>query len=326
MKILVLRFSSIGDIVLTSPVLRCIKQQVKGAELHVATKAAFVDLVRHSPYVDQVHALGEDLNELVGRLKAIGFDEVIDLHHNLRTTRIKRALGAPAHSFAKLNVEKWMLVNLGRDRLPREHIVDRYLRTAEHLGVRNDGQGLELFIPEDRRVDLNTLPLAHRAGYTVLAIGGGHATKRLPQHRLVELAKLLQGPVVLVGGPEDQATARTIAHAVGGRVYDATGRYDLLGSASLLAQARSVVAHDSGAMHVAAAFQRPTVSVWGSTVPAFGMGPYMPRHPERAHVMEVAGLKCRPCSKLGFHRCPKGHFRCMEQQDLRRIAALAQQA
>lgn len=323
MKILVLRFSSIGDIVLTSPVLRCLKQQGKDVELHVATKRAFADLLRYSPYVDKVHELGEDIAELTAQLKAAGFDQVIDLHHNLRTARIKRALGVPAHSFNKLNIEKWLLVNLKVDRLPRLHIVDRYMRTVQHLGVKNDGHGLELFIPTERQVPLSQLPTTHHAAYTVLAIGAAHATKRLPEHRLIELARQIEGPIVLIGGNEDRTTARNIASAVGGRVYDATGKFDILGSASLIAQARSVVAHDSGAMHIAAAFKKPVVSVWGNTVPAFGMGPYIPTHPDRAHIAEVKGLSCRPCSKIGHDRCPLGHFRCMEQQDLAQVAALA---
>jgi len=323
MKILFLRFSSIGDIVLTSPVLRGVKEQVPGVAIHFAVKRAFADLVRYNPHVEQVHELDDDLGDLVRRLRAERFDAVVDLHHNLRTARIKRALGVPTHSFRKLNVEKWMLVNLKRDRMPRTHIVDRYLATVEHLGVRNDGKGLELFIPPAREVDPATLPATHQAGYTALAIGAAHATKRLPPHKLVELARLIEGPMVLIGGREDQRTAATLADAVGGRVYDATGRYDILGSASLIARARSVIAHDSGAMHIACAFGRPVVGVWGNTVPLFGMGPYQPRHPERAHISEVGGLDCRPCSKIGFDRCPKGHFRCMEQQDLTRIAELA---
>ena len=323
MKLLVLRFSSIGDIVLTSPVLRCVKQQVKDVELHMAIKTVFADLVRFNPHVDKVHELGEDLGSLIDRLRAERFDAVIDLHHNLRTARVKRALGVPSYSFPKLNLQKWLLVNLKVDRMPPLHIVDRYLSTVEHLGVKNDGQGLELFIPAERRVALDTLPETHRKGYTIMAIGAAHATKRLPPHRLIDLAGLVPGPLVLIGAEQDHPTARTIANAVGGRAYDATGRYDLLGSASLIAQARSVIAHDSGAMHMACAFQRPVVSVWGNTVPAFGMGPYQPAHPEQVHIAEVKGLGCRPCSKIGFDRCPKGHFRCMEHQDLAGIAKLA---
>lgn len=323
MRLLVLRFSSIGDIVLTSPVLRCIRGQVKDAEIHFATKSAFADLVRFNPHVSKVHELGEDLGDLIARLKAERFDAVIDLHHNLRTARIKRALGVPAHSFPKLNIEKWLLVNLRIDRMPRIHIVDRYLSIVEHLGVKNDDKGLELFMPDEREVRIGELPSTHQQGYTALAIGAAHATKRMPPHKLIELARLIAGPIVLIGGKEDQSVARAIGDAIGGRVFDATGRYDILGSASLIKQARAVIAHDSGAMHIACAFSRPVVSVWGSTVPLFGMGPYQPQHPERARSSEVEGLACRPCSKIGFDQCPKGHFRCMEKQDLRRIAELA---
>ena len=341
-KILVIRFSSIGDIILTSPVLRCIKQQVPGVELHYLTKKAFAPLVEHSPYVDKVHVVEEDLGAAIRALKKERFDRVVDLHHNLRTWRVKRALGMPASSFPKMNVEKWLMVNMGREpenglaflktllrkktaaaieRLKEHHIVDRYLSTVEHLGVKNDGVGLELHIPTGSDVALNTLPESHRSGYTALCIGAAHFTKRLPPNRLIELAQLLQGPVVIIGGPEDRPVAGQIANAVGGRAFDATGRYDLLGSASLIKQARSVIAHDSGAMHVAAAFQKNVVSMWGNTVPAFGMQAYIPQHPERSHIAEVQGLSCRPCSKIGHDHCPKGHFHCMQQQDLRWIAA-----
>ena len=320
MKVLVLRFSSIGDIVLTSPVLRCLKEQVPGVEVHVATKAAFADLVRFSPHVDKVHELGNDVGDLLRRLKAEGFDEVIDLHHNLRTSRIKRALGVKAHSFNKLNVEKWLLVNMKVDRMPNIHIVDRYMATVAHLGVKNDSKGLELFIPAERSIDARKIPGVGERSYTAMAIGAAHFTKRLPDHRLIDLAQAIEGPIVLIGGAEDKASADRIASAIGGRVYDATGKYDILGSASLIAQAQGVVAHDSGAMHIAAAFNRPLMSIWGNTVPAFGMGPYMPQHPERAGISEVKDLKCRPCSKIGHERCPLGHFHCMEWQDIDAIA------
>ena len=324
MKVLVIRFSSIGDIILTSPVLRCLKKQRPEAEIHFLTKAQFRDLVAHSPYVDKVHALEGELDEVLPVLKKEGFTEIIDLHHNLRTMKVKRALGVPAHSFPKLNIEKWMLVNLKRDRMPRTHIVDRYMSTVAHLGVKNDGEGLDLFIPVEREVPLSSLPEPHRNGYVALCIGGAHFTKRLPQHKLIELASQVKGPIVIIGGPEDQPVARAIADAVGARALDATGKYDLMGSASLIKQAKSAITHDSGAMHVAAAFRKNTVSVWGNTVPSFGMGPYIPQHPERAHIMEVTGLPCRPCSKIGFDACPRGHFRCMEKQDLGGIASLVQ--
>ncbi len=323
MKVLVIRFSSIGDIVLTSPVMRCLKKQLPDCEVHYLTKAAYAPLVAHSPYVDQLHVLHDRLGPVVRELRKQRFDLVIDLHHNARTLRVKAALGVPSRSFAKLNREKWMLVNLKMDRLPRIHIVDRYMQTVAHLGITNDGQGLDLFIPPENEVDLEQLPRHFRNGYTAFCIGAGHMTKRLPVHKMVELAQKLSGPVLIVGAREDQEAAAAICTAIGGRAFDATGKYDLLSSASLIRQARSVVAHDSGAMHIACAFQRPVVSVWGNTVPAFGMGPYMPQHPGRAHISEVTGLDCRPCSKIGFDRCPLGHFHCMEWQDTAQIAEWA---
>ncbi len=320
MKVLVIRFSSIGDILLTSPVVRCLKRQVKDAEVHFLTKRAFRALVEHSPHIHRLHAIEDEVNEVIHALKHERFDLIVDLHHNLRTWRVKRALGVPARSFPKLNVEKWLMVNFKRDRLPRMHIVDRYMSTVEHLGVKNDGLGLELRIPPEKEVDLTALPESHRAGYTALAIGALHHTKRLPPHRLIELARSVRGPIVLIGGPDDRAVAAHITTEVGARVFDATGKHDLLGSASLIRQALGVIAHDSGAMHVAAAFQKNVVSIWGNTIPEFGMYPYMPLHPERAHIAQVKGLDCRPCSKLGFDQCPRGHFHCMEKQDLAWIA------
>ncbi len=320
MKVLVIRFSSIGDIILTSPVLRCLKQQVPDVEIHFLTKDIYASLLDHSPYVDRVHRMGDNLGEVVRDLKKEKFDLVVDLHHNTRTWRVKTALGAPAKSFPKLNWEKWLLVNLKKDRLPRIHIVDRYLSTVAHLGVKNDGQGLDLFIAPEREVRPDTLPASHRNGYTALCIGAGHFTKRLPQHKLLELAEQLKGPLVIIGGPGDTTLGRAISNAVGARAFDATGKFDLMGSASLIRQATNVIAHDSGAMHVASAFRKNLVSVWGNTVPEFGMGPYIPQYPERAHISEVKGLSCRPCSKIGFNQCPRGHFRCMEKQDLVQIA------
>jgi ADP-heptose:LPS heptosyltransferase len=158
-----------------------------------------------------------------------------------------------------------------------------------------------------------------------LAIGAAHGTKRLPTHKLLELCQAVEGPIVLIGGPEDLPVARQLASSIGGRLYNAAGRHDILGSAALIRGAQRVFAHDSGAMHIAAAFGKPLVSIWGSTVPAFGMSPYMPEHPERAHIAEVPGLACRPCSKIGFDRCPKGHFHCMELHDIPTLARMGLQ-
>ena len=152
-KILVIRFSSIGDIVLTTPVLRGLKQQT-GAEVHFLTKKSFAGIVEHNPNVDKVYFLTDDINDVVNQMKNENYDAIVDLHHNLRSKRIKLALGKPTTSFDKLNVQKWILVNFHIDRLPPVHIVDRYLETVSHLGVKKDEHGLEFFIPPESHVDL----------------------------------------------------------------------------------------------------------------------------------------------------------------------------
>ncbi|RPD50194.1 glycosyltransferase family 9 protein [Hymenobacter sediminis] len=338
MKILVLRFSSIGDIVLTTPVVRCLKLQVPGAQVHFATKPGFRSFLEPNPYIDKVHCLSGSLQELVAELRAEKFDFIVDLHHNLRTALIKAQLGVKSASFDKLNWRKWLLVRFKINTLPRVHIVDRYLEAAAPLGVKNDGQGLDYFIPAHDEVDVRSaLPPAFQRGYVAFAIGAQHATKRLPVERIIELCGLLRQPVILLGGPGDESTGHIIELAFDtqtavsppapGRIpespyyfptssgtsnaqtliYNACGKFNLNQSASLVRQARLVVSHDTGLMHIAAAFRKEIFSVWGNTVPEFGMYPYRTEF----RVLEVPGLPCRPCSKIGYEKCPQGHFRCM---------------
>ncbi|MCB2378062.1 glycosyltransferase family 9 protein [Hymenobacter sp. BT635] len=311
MKILVLRFSSIGDIVLTTPVVRALKQQVPGAQVHFCTKPAYRSIIEPNPYVDKAHYLTGTLGELVAELKAEQFDFIVDLHNNLRTSLLKLRLGVKSASFDKLNWQKWLLVNAKVDLLPRVHIVERYLAAAAALGVHDDRQGLDYFIPPDQEVDLHTLPSGFQRGYVAFAIGAQHATKRLPTERIIELCAQLKRPIVLLGGPEDESTGHIVEQALeaepGVLIYNACGHYSLNQSASLVRQAQLVVSHDTGLMHIAAAFRKEIFSVWGNTVPEFGMYPYRTEF----RVLEVRDLPCRPCSKIGYGKCPQGHFKCM---------------
>lgn len=308
-KILVLRFSSIGDIVLTTPVLRCLKAQVPGAEIHYATKQAYQSLVAYNPHIDKRFYLTADgLTPLIRQLRAERYDYVVDLHNNLRTSLIKLALGVTAYTFSKLNWQKWALVRLNVNVLPNVHIVDRYLDAVKPLGVENDGRGLDYFIPYRDQVEDEWLPDTHQRGYVAYAIGGQHATKKLPLPRMLELCRKINYPIVLLGGKEDADTADALEQALGKRlIYNACGKYNLNQSASLLQRARIVFSHDTGLMHIAAALKKKVYSIWGNTSPYFGMYPYKTQFV----LLENNTLNCRPCSKLGYAKCPLGHFRCM---------------
>ena len=318
-KILIIRFSSIGDIVLTTPVIRCIKQQVPGAEVHFAVKKTFFPVLKANPYIDHFHLLEDDLEGLIRELKAEKFDFIVDLHQSLRSKKIRFSLGTPSLGFPKLNLKKWLLVKFKIDLMPGIHIVDRYFMAAAPLGVVNDGKGLEYFIPTEDIYNIKNLPEKFQQGYTAFVIGAKHTTKRLPEHKIISVCKKLDRPVILLGGQEDAGNAAKITEACGPLVLSLCGKLNLNQSASMIKQAKVVISHDTGLMHIAAAFRKKIISVWGNTMPKIGMSPYMPGDEPKSIIIEVNGLKCRPCSKLGYDRCPKGHFKCMEEIDVEEV-------
>lgn len=323
-KFLIIRLSSIGDIVLTTPVIRCLRQQVPDAKIHYLTKNAFLPLLQSNPNIDKLYGYGDDQKALINTLKEEQYDYIIDLHHNLRTFRIKKSLKVKSFSFDKLNIEKWLLTAFKINKLPDVHIVDRYLNTLTFFGVKNDGKGLDHYIPESEEVPIESLPVSHRHGYIGLVVGAALATKQLPLQKLEDLCRALPEPVVLLGGKEDIETGRFLETKFPEKVYNACGKFSLQESASLVAQARIIITHDTGLMHIAAAFCKPIISIWGNTIPGFGMTPYYPKDfPAFHRICEVPDLSCRPCSKIGHKKCPKGHFNCMTKQDIPLIAGKA---
>jgi ADP-heptose:LPS heptosyltransferase len=321
-KFLILRFSSIGDIVLTTPLLRCLKQQYPNAEIHYLTKPAFKIILENNPYISQVHVLDKPLLKKVLELKQTGFDYIIDLHNNLRTLIIKSAMDLPSFSFDKLNIEKVQLVNIKVNTLPQIHIVDRYLDTLSSFGVTNDRQGLDYFIPDDVTLSDKLKQLTSKP-YIAFAIGAQHNTKRLPTQKLSEICKNIKVNVILLGGKEDEQTGKEIAETSGEHVINLSGKLSLHQSALVIKFAQKVITHDTGLMHIAAAFKKPIISIWGNTVPEFGMTPYYGNSNINQQFFEVNNLSCKPCSKIGFKSCPKTHFNCMNMQDTSAIAAAA---
>lgn len=320
MKFLVIRFSSIGDIVLTTPVVRCLKQQVATAEIHYLTKPAFRSILEPNPYIDRLHFLEDNLDDCITALQREDFDYVIDLHHNVRTLKVKRGLKKKSFSFPKLNIEKWLLTALKINRLPEIHIVDRYLETVSQFGVKNDGKGLDYFIPEDQKVKDHDIPASHLAGYYGMVIGAALNTKKLPVEKLKRLCELIPHPIILLGGKEDIPQGEIIASGDPVKIYNACGKFSLHESADLVRRAKMIITHDTGLMHIAAAFNKPMISIWGNTIPEFGMTAYYSNKQINDTRFEVKGLPCRPCSKIGYNKCPKGHFKCMQQISMEEVA------
>lgn len=327
MKILIIRFSSIGDIVLTTPVVRILKNQLKDVELHYATKKEYRELVESNPYISKVHLLDNSTSDLTKQLKNENFDYIVDLHNNFKTLLIKNALSVKSSSFEKLNIQKWLAVNLKFNLLPNSHIVDRYVETVKSLGVQMDQQGLDYFIPHKDVVEDDWLPETHRENLVVFAVGAKFGTKRLPKERIIEICDKINKPVIILGSKDDQEVGQYVTDFFEKRnknapyeeglkdlnkktvVFNGCGKFNLNQSASIIKKSIAVFTHDSGLMHIAAAFEKHVYSIWGNTVPEFGMYPYRTKFT----VFENNSLTCRPCSKIGHDKCPIGHFNCMNK-------------
>ncbi len=318
-KILIIRFSSIGDIVLTTPILRCIKQQRPHVEVHFVTKKIFSSILQNNPNIDKLHTFEKDVTEITKILHKENYDLIIDLHHNLRSLRLITSLGKPSHCFNKLNVRKFMAVNFKRlGMLPNVHIVERYFETVRSLGVVNDNKGLDHFISKEDEFDITKKFLQLSSpNFIALVVGGSYYTKKIPINKLVEICNSTTKQFIVLGSKEDDVVAKQLQTQCS-NVVNACGELSLNQSAYVIKLSESVVTSDTGLMHIASAFNKKVISLWGNTIPEFGMYPYLPA--EGSKIVEVKGLSCRPCSKLGYKACPKSHFKCMNDIDVSQIS------
>lgn len=324
-KVLVVRFSSMGDILLTTPVLRAIHDVMEGeVELHFLTKKAFAPLVEGLESVQVVHTIERATTEVEPALKAVGFHYVVDLHSSARSGFVRRALvrdGALAFRVDKRNFSKLKLVRGGTNDLAGEHIVDRYAKCLAAFGTVALG-GLEL--PALPAVEVRAGRELLAGGFVAIAVGAAHEGKTVPVGHWVEVVRALTAAgseVVLLGGPDDRPAAGLVELEESG-VLNLVGELSLLESFAVLAAARVLVVGDTGLMHAGAAAGVPMVVVWGCTAPALGMAPYKAHlqtielEPEGRRMVE--GVR-RPCSKLG-NRC-RYKTPCIETVSAERISA-----
>jgi ADP-heptose:LPS heptosyltransferase len=325
MKILVIRFSSIGDIVLASPVFRCLKTQLENAEVHFLTKESFKLVTIANPYIDKFFYLNDNLEDVILQLQAENYDYVIDLHKNFRSIKVKRALKKKAYTIDKLSVEKFILTNLHINFMPKKHITVRSLETVKKLGVHDDGKGLDYFIPEKDTITQDDLPTSHILGFIGLVIGASYNTKKLPLHKLQELCKKIEYPIILLGGKEDTVIGDEIASVDPIKIYNSCGKFNLNESADIVRKAKLIISHDTGLQYIACAFNKNVLAIWGGTSPKLAVEPYYGSRFLSTQTqlpyenIVVPKLWCQPCSKYGKDKCPLGHFKCMEKQDIDRI-------
>jgi len=198
-------------------------------------------------------------------------------------------------------------------------IGQRYMEAIQSLDHQRDYAGLDMFIADDQQVTLADYGLEEE-NFSVFVLGAALATKRIPKSILTELIGKTNGKIALVGGPQEQEVGQQLSNMDRDRVINFCGVSSLHQSASIIKQSKQVLTADTGMMHIAAAFHKKIIVLWGNTVPKFGMYPYYGHQTNKATYFEVPNLSCRPCSKIGYSSCPKGHFRCMLDQDVTKIA------
>lgn len=292
------------------------KKQYPEANIHFITKTQFKGVLQSNPYISKIITVTKEVSEVAAELNAVKYDFVIDLHKNIRSRQVIRLTKAPSVAFNKLNYKKWLLTNFKINKMPNIHIVDRYFDTVKSLGVENDGLGLDFTIAPKNIV--GDLPFNN---YVAIVVGAAHATKAMTADKIAETINAIDKNVVLVGGPNDAEKAVEVIALVDSiKIFNACGKYNLEQSASILKQSEAVVTPDTGLMHIAAALEKKVISVWGNTVPEFGMYPYIPQMPSNVHIVQVNNLSCRPCSKIGHAKCPKKHFKCIVDLNVREIA------
>jgi heptosyltransferase-2 len=331
MKFLIIRFSSIGDIVFTTPVIRCLRKRFPDAEIHFLTKLENKLILDSNPYLNKVLCLNDSLFSTIVELRKENYTAVIDLHKNLRTFLIKSALLKPNYTFQKLNWEKFLITQFHYDILPRNlHITERNLAAVEPLGVHNDEEGTDYFIPIKDEVKLNVYGLEPN-NFIAWVVGAKHFTKVLPIEKVLQTIALLQQSlplkkIVLLGGKDEIEFGNNIQKEFGEQVMNFCGKLNLNASASLIQQSEIVVSGDTGLLHIAIAVGKPVVSVWGSTIPEFGVFPLYGKSKKKPfEIIEVKNLPCRPCTKFGKNNCPQGHFNCMNNIEAIQIAQAIQE-
>jgi len=325
-KILLIRFSSIGDIVLTTLALRCLRNTFPNAQVDFLTKIEYKDLVSKHLRVDDVLVLKGSLLETSKEIVHRDYDFVVDFHSNLRSKALVQLLPEriKVFKYKKQTLRRAVSVWLGKDLYRGGKVPEQYLQALSSLGVEHDRQGLEFEIPKSDHVYRGDVPMTHQSGYVVIALGATYFTKRLPLNKWKEICQKIELPIILIGGDGEVELGEQLASYDDLKVVNRCGQYSIGQSASVMEQALFVVTQDSGMMHIAAALKKKIISIWGGTVPYLGFEPYG-LNDQQSIIIENRQLSCRPCSKYGRSSCPKGHFKCMKDIDVQEVGRAVRQ-
>lgn len=320
MKILIVQCSFLGDMILSTPVIRAIRDRHPDALISLMTTPLAAPLMASDPDLSDVIVFDKRGREkgLSGifkkakQLKAMQFDRVYSLHRSSRTALVLFLAGiAQRIGFSDASLS--FLYSRRVKRLGKGH--HAVLRNLSLVNDYSNNQAaapeMQLFAPDKTCVDSVVLDeIGQPQPFAVFAPGSAWETKKWYGQGFAQLSSLLDAVgirVVLVGGPDETDTCRQIADK--GRATDLSGRLSLPETLFLMTHASLVVANDSMAMHMASATKRPTVAIFCSTIPGFGFGPW---NNPLSIIVEPENLGCRPCGDHGHKACPNGTRACMQ--------------
>lgn len=305
-KILIIRLSSLGDILLTTPFIRSIKNQFPEIKIDFILRKEYSDALKLNPYLNKVFTysrIEKDNLQTFEEIKKSGYDLVIDLQNNLRSKKIISLIKSQSVSFSKNGLHKFLLVNFKINKLKdASQIPIRYAKTI--LNFKLDEKGIDLII-DRKSADISS----DKNNLIGFCPGARHFTKRWPKEYFIELGKLFSQKgyqVVLFGGRSDKELCKGLAAEIPTAI-DLSNDDNLLQTFADMKLCRAIICNDSGLMHVASAANTNIIAIFGSTVKEFGFTPYNCRN----LILENNSLSCRPCSHIGKDHCPKKHFDCM---------------
>ncbi len=325
-SILLVRFSSIGDLLLTTPLLRALRARHPAARITMVVREDMADTLRHNPRLSELVTWRHrsSLRVLADQLRGEPWTHRLDLHGSLRSLALRQLVGGTWTTYPKHRVRRALLIRTGRRRGGAlGPVAERYFAAAAGLDVSPDGGPAEFFTSQEAEREAAAFLAQAGIGQVrpiiAVAPGAAHFTKRWPVEHWEALVRRLRATndIIVLGGPAEQALGAHVAAAAGGGAVNAAGQFSLVGSAALLKHATALVAGDTGVLHLATALGVPVVGLYGPGVEEFGFFPYH----SRARVLQ-RDLACRPCSTHGGPRCPLGHHRCLREILPEEVAAV----
>ena len=303
-----------GDILLTTPLLRALRTRHPDAELVMLTRGRYTPLLRHNPRLNEVISLDGSLAAVAGEVRRRGFTHRLDLQGNARSLMLRLLAPGPWNGYDKRRAERRRLIRRHLRTLPDvPPVAERYFESARDLDVRPDGKPAEFFLGPSAAAEAGAWLAGHRVHdedrLIALAPGAAHATKRWPVQHWQTLARQLVAMnfrLIILGGPGEESVGHQVAEAAPGHAVNAAGATGLELTGALVQRSDALVVGDTGLMHMATALGRPVVALFGPTVEGFGFFPYR----ASSRVLE-RDLPCRPCTLHGGARCPLGHHRCL---------------